>query len=54
MGSGRYIEARLAQTVSFNEAELRSQALVRAADDRKARLAFFEERIKSYDAPYSS
>ena len=45
------VEARLAQTASFNEAELRSQALVRAADDRKARLAFLEGRIKSYDAP---
>ena len=45
------VEARLAQTASFNEAELRSQALVRAADDRKTRLAILEGRIKSYEAP---
>ena len=45
------VEARLAQTASFNEAELRSQALVRAADDRKTRLAFLEGWIKSYEAP---
>ena len=43
------VEARLAQTVNFNEAELRSQAHVRAADDREARLAFLEERIRLYD-----
>ena len=46
------IEARLAQTTSFNEAELRSQAL-RAAEERKNRLAILEERIKSYEAPRS-
>ena len=45
------IEARLAQTASFNEAELRSQALIRAAEERKNRLAALEERIKSYEAP---
>ena len=45
------VKARLAQTASFNEAELRSQALVRAADDRKTGLAFLEGRIKSYEAP---
>ena len=45
------VEAHLAQTASFNVAELRSQALIRAADDRKTRLAFLEGRIKSYDAP---
>ena len=45
------VEARLAQTASFNEAELRSEALVPAADDRKTRLAFLEGRIKSYEAP---
>jgi len=45
------VEARLAQTASFNEAELRSQALVRAADGRKTRLAILEGRIKSYEAP---
>ena len=43
------VEVRLAQTTDFNEAELRSQALAQAADDRRTRLAFLEERIKSYD-----
>ena len=43
------VEARLAQTANFNEAELRSQALVRAANYKKTRLAFLEERIRSYD-----
>ena len=45
------IEARLTQTASFNEAELRSQALIRAAEERKNRLANRKERIKSYEAP---
>ena len=45
------IEARLVQTVSFNEAELRSQALIMAAEERKNRLVTLEERIKSYEAP---
>ena len=45
------VEARLAQTASFIEAELRSQALVRAVDDRKTRLAILEGQIKSYEAP---
>ena len=45
------IEVRLAQTASFNEAELRSQTLIRAAEERKTRLATLEERIKSYEAP---
>ena len=45
------IEARLAQTASFNEAELRSQALIRAAEERKTRLTTLEERIKSYEVP---
>jgi len=45
------IEARLAQTASFNEAELRSQALIRATEERKIRLATLEEQIKSYEAP---
>ena len=45
------IEARLAQTTSFNEAELRSHALIRAAEERKNRLATLEERVKSYEAP---
>jgi len=44
------VEARLAQAANFNEAELKSQALIRAVDDRKTRLAFLEERIRSYDA----
>ena len=43
------VEARLAQTANFNEAELRSQALVQAANDRRARLASLEERIRSYN-----
>ena len=45
------IEARLAETASFNEAELRSQALIRAAEERMTRLATLEEWIKSYEAP---
>ena len=44
------IEARLSQTANFNEAELRSQAFVRAAKERKNKLATLEERIKSYEA----
>ena len=45
------IEARLSQIASFNEAELRSQAFIRAAEERKNMLAILEERIKSYEAP---
>ena len=45
------IEARLSQTVNFNEAELRSQAFIRVAEERKNKLAILEERIKSYEAP---
>jgi len=45
------IEARLSQTTSFNKAELRSQALIKAAEERKNRQATLEERIKSYEAP---
>ena len=45
------IEARLFQTASFNEAELRSQVLIKAFKERKNRLATLEERIKSYEAP---
>jgi len=45
------IEARLSQTVSFNGAELRSQAFSRAAEERKNRLVILEEQIKSYEAP---
>ena len=43
------VEARLAQATNFNEAKLRPQALVRAADDRRMSLASLEERIRSYD-----
>ena len=42
------VEARLAQVVDFDEAELRSQALAQAADDRKARLNALGERLRSY------
>jgi len=42
------VEARLAQAVDFNEAELRSQALAQAADDRRTRLASLGDRIRSY------
>ena len=45
------IEAHLSQTASFNEAELRSQALIRAVEERKNKLATLEERINSYEAP---
>jgi len=45
------IEARLSQTANLNETELRSQAFVRAAEERKNKLATLEERIKSYEAP---
>jgi len=45
------IEARLSQTTNFSEAELRSQAFIRAAEKRKNMLAILEERIKSYEAP---
>ena len=41
------IEVRLSQTANFNKAELRSQAFIRAAEERKNRLALLEERIKS-------
>ena len=44
------IEARLSQTANFNEVELRSQAYIRAAEERKNKLATLEERIKSYEA----
>ena len=43
------VEARLAQAMDFNEAELRSQALAQAVDDRRTWLASLEERIRSYD-----
>ena len=45
------IEARLSLTTNFNEAKLRSQAFIRAAEERKNKLAILEERIKSYEAP---
>jgi len=37
--------------VNFNEAGLRSQAFIKAAEERKNRLAILEERIKFYEAP---
>ena len=43
------VEARLAQAANFNEAELRSQALAQAADDRQVKLASLEGRIRSYN-----
>jgi len=42
------VEARLARAVDFNEAELRSQALAQAADDRRTRLGSLGERLRSY------
>ena len=43
------VEARLAQAMDFDEAELKSQALAQAADDRRTRLASLGERIRSYN-----
>ena len=37
--------------LSGAESALLGKALVRAADDRKTRLAFLEELIKSYETP---
>ena len=45
------IEACLSQMANFNEAELRSQAFIGAAEERKNKLATLEERIKSNEAP---
>jgi len=45
------IDVRQSQTVNFNEAKLRSQAFIRAAEERKNRLAIIEERFKSYEVP---
>ena len=42
------VEARLTQAMDFNEAELKSQALAQAADDRRTRLASLGERLRSY------
>ena len=42
------VEVRLAQATDFNEAELRSQALAQAADDRRTRLDSLGERLRSY------
>jgi len=42
------VEAHLAQAVDFNEADLRSQALAQAADDRRTGLASLGDRIRSY------
>jgi len=39
------IEARLSQMANFNEAELRSQAFIKAAEERKSRIDTLEERI---------
>ena len=44
------IEVRLSQPANFNEAELRSQIFIRAAEEGKNELATLEERIKSYEA----
>ena len=43
------VEARLAQAMDFNEAELRSQALAQAADDRRTRLASLGEQLRAYN-----
>ena len=43
------IEALLSQMVNFNEAELRSQAFIRAVEERKTKLSTIEEHIKSYE-----
>ena len=43
------IEARLSQMANFNEAELRSQAFIRAVEERKTKLSTLEEHIKSYE-----
>jgi len=42
------IEAHLSQMANFNETELRSQAFIRAIEERKSRFATLEEWIKSY------
>ena len=42
------IEARLSQMANFNEVELRSEAFIRAIEERKSMLATLEEWIKSY------
>ena len=42
------VETRLVQATDFNEAELRSQALSQAVDDRMTRLASLGERLRSY------
>ena len=39
------------ERLGLYEAELRSQALIRAAEERKTRLATLEEQIKSYETP---
>ena len=43
------VEARLAQAMDFNKAELRSQALAQATDDRRTRLASLGEWLNSYN-----
>ena len=42
------VEARLTRAMDFDEAELRSQALAQAADDRRTRLDSLGERLRSY------
>ena len=43
------IEAHLSQMANFNETELRSQAFIRAVEERKNRLVTPKERMKSYE-----
>jgi len=45
------IEAHLSQTANFTEVELRSQAFIRAVEERKNKLTTLEERIMSYETP---
>ena len=47
------VEARLAQTASFNEAELRSQALIRAAEERKIDWLFLKNGSSPTKRPRS-
>ena len=47
------VEARLAQTASFNETELRSQALVRAANDRRQGWLFLKGGPNLMKHPHS-
>ena len=49
MGKRVTLAESLSQMANLNEAELRSQAFIGAAEERKSRLATLEERIKSYE-----